>query len=174
MFSVDLFCFLFEENAEVFDVFRIVANNNNKNNKEYLFILLKNGQIITWVFCRPEYEWRRIEKEFSLFKSKDSQLVSYTQNENILIWCERRSATQFCICKIDISFRNDGGLAFQGSKAILHNCLPMTIHSLPKDNFIFLPVSNKTLGLFLFWSAKCEQITVCIISLYIKNILLVE
>ena len=102
-----------------------------------------------------------MEIEFSLFKSKDSQLISYTQNENILLWCERRSATQFCICKIDLSFCKDG-VSFEGSKAILHNCLPMTIHSLPKDNFTFLPVSNKTLGLFLFWSAKNEQITVCI------------
>ena len=131
------------------------------SNKEYLFILLKNGQIITWLFCRPEYEWRKMEIEFSLFKSKDSQLISYTQNENILLWCERRSATQFCICKIDLSFCKEG-VSFEGSKAILHNCLPMTIHSLPKDNFTFLPVSNKTLGLFLFWSAKNEQITVCI------------
>lgn len=148
----------------VFDIFRIVAQT-----KEYLFILLKDGQIITWLFSRPEYKWSKVDTEYSLFKSKESQLVSFTQDGDVLLWCERRSAAQFCICKINIFCDNDSQVMFRGSKAILHNCLPMTMHTLPGENFTFLPMSNKTLGLFLFWSKHNEEITVRIISKILLN-----
>ena len=147
-------CFILDSTG-VFDIFHTMANRT-----EYLFILLKNGQVIVWTFRRPEYEWCKLQTEFWLFKSRESQLISYVYDNETLLWCERRSTTQFCICKVSIAFKENAGVSFEETRAILHNCLPMNIYSLSHGYYTFIPVSNKTLGLFLFWSAKGGQITV--------------
>jgi len=154
---VFIFYFLLIETMEVFDIFQTIQS------KEFVFILFKNGQVNVWTFSKPKYEWTKL-KELSLFKSKESQLVSYVYDDSkhLLVWCEKRSATQFCICKVHLNFV-DGNVFFEETKAILHNCLPMNIYTLSKGNFTFLPVSNKTLGLFIFWSADNEQMTVSLI-----------
>ncbi|XP_066914181.1 uncharacterized protein [Clytia hemisphaerica] len=151
----NVFKLMENESTGVVDVFHTVSHRT-----EYLFILLKNGQVIAWTFRRPEYEWYKLQTEFWLFKSRDSQIISYVYDNETLLWCERRSTTQFCICKVSINFNEDADVTFEETRAVLHNCLPMNIYSLSHGHYTFIPVSNKTLGLFLFWSAKDGLITV--------------
>lgn len=148
----------------MFDIFQVKKSKQ----QEYIVIVLRTGEVVTWLFQKPDYEWQKIRK-YSLCKGKDSQIVSYAYDRQtqVLVWCEKRSATQFCICKARMKFSvatEKRTVLFEEVKAVLHNCLPMNIYALSNDVFCFMPVSNKTLGLFMFWSNRADKIVVSSLS----------
>lgn len=167
------YCVLLDS-PQVYDIFHA-----KEFHQEYVFVVLKTGEVVIWMFRKPEYTWK-LAKRYSLCKGRDSQIVSYAYDKHTraLLWCEKRSASQFCICKANLKFpegsaRNNNSsspeqatVAFEDVKAILHNCLPMNIYALSHKVFIFLPVSNKPQGLFMFWSNETDKIVVSTICLH--------
>ncbi|XP_047143684.1 uncharacterized protein LOC101239109 [Hydra vulgaris] len=137
--------------TSVLDVF--VDNNL----LEYVFIISKSGELIVWTFRRPSYKWQ-MEATILLCKKKGSQLLSYTyDNQNkVLVWCEKITASQCCIYSTEFNFTDN--FSVKSTQQILYNCLPMSIHFLAQSNFCF--ISYILPSLMLFWCSSSGKMTV--------------
>ena len=129
------------------------------NSQEYVLVLMKNGELVIWTFLKPAYQWKHLSI-IPLCKGKGTQLVQceYDNKAKLLVWCEKRSASQCCICTTQLCFGDR--VTITSTKALLHNCLPMNIYMLSNSLFCLMPVLNKPPGLLLFWSAKTDAIKV--------------
>ena len=132
--------------------------------QEYVFIVLKSGEVVIWSFLKPTYKWNHLSVVL-LCKGKGSQLVHcvYDNNAKLFVWCEKRSASQCCICTARVTYSEDDDIVVTRTRALLHNCLPMNIYLLSDSMFCFVPVLNKPPGLLLFWSVKTDALKVSVV-----------
>lgn len=128
--------------------------------QEYVLVLMKSGEIITWSFTKPLYKWNYVSK-ISLCKCRNSQVTSYVfdEEENVIVWCEKRGSTHCYVFSADLVISDDSTVTLSDPKTLLHNSLPVHIYLYP-DGCCFMPVANKPPGLLLFSSTKSDTITV--------------